>query len=67
MFIQRISKNDYSKIAGANLFKSLSILDTFLETLQEFENRFLKEHVRKAASAAFVHIKVKGFALKLSF
>ena len=67
MFIQRIPKNDYSNNAGANLFKSLSILDIFLQTLQEFENRFPKEHVRKAAPEAFLQIKVKGFALKLPF
>ena len=47
--------------------KSPSVLDTFLQIPQELRNIFLKEHLRKAASAASLHRKIKGFDLKPSF
>ena len=39
----------------------------FLGMLQEFRTIFLKEHLGKAAPAAFRQIKIKGFNFKLSF
>ena len=35
--------------------------------LQDFRNIFLKDQLRKAASAAFLQIKIKGFDLKSLF
>ena len=47
----------FSKVASATLVK----------ILQEFRNNFLKETLRKAVSAAFHHISIKGFELKIVF
>lgn len=48
-----ITESDYSNIAVANLFKSLSTVDIFLQILPEFRNNFLKKYLRKVAPCSF--------------
>ena len=62
-----ITKSDYSNVASATLIKSLSVVDIFHQILQELRKLSLKEHLRRAASAAFLQRKIKGFDLKSSF
>ena len=59
-----ITKNDYSNVARATLLKSLLAVDIFLRISQEFRNILRKEHLRKAAPAAFFQMKIKVFDLK---
>ena len=63
------SENSFTlpRIITVTLQGQLSALDILLQILQEFRNIFLKEHFRKAAPAALLKIKTKGFDLKLSF
>ena len=62
-----ITESDYRNFAFATLLKSLSVVDILLRILQDFRNHFLKEHLRKTATAAFLPINIRGFDLKPPF
>ena len=59
-----ITESDCNNLAGATFFKSLSIVDTFLQIHQKFKYGFGKQYLRKAAPAAFLQIKIKRFDLR---
>ena len=51
---------------GATLLKSLkslSIVDIFLKIFSKFRNKFIKDHLRNAASAVLHQVKITSFYL----
>ena len=59
-----VTKIDFNNVASATLRKSFSGMDTFLRINKEFRNNFFKEHLQRATSGVFQHIKIKDFELK---
>ena len=58
-FIKFSTESNFSNFASASLFKSFSLMDTFLRIHKKVRNNTLKEHFQQASSVSFQQIKLK--------